>query len=135
MWIAGSTLVARWSEVFGVNWRIDPSCSSCSDMLHQKRQQDAERTEVESAPKRIRGSAAGRGMEAGFKADPVSRSHCSTWQTKSLKEPTSEDTEPYPWRMPIPAGELELAPTMPLPRGYNRAVASSDGHEIRLAAD
>ena len=93
--IEGSISVTYWSEsiqcglldrswldagakVFGVNRRIAPPCSSCSDMLHQKREHDAERTDAASAPKRIRASAAGRGMEAGFKADPVMIGHCST---------------------------------------------------------
>ena len=103
------------AKVFGVNWRIHPSRSSGSSMLHQKRQQDAERAGAASAPNRIRGSAAGRGSGAGFEADPVVRSHCYTWQNTSLKEP-SEDTEPYPWRMPIPTEELEPA-SAPLPVG------------------
>ena len=45
-----------------------------------------------SAPKRIRGSA-GR---AGFEADPVTNSHCFTWQNASLKKP-DDDNKRYPW--------------------------------------
>ena len=100
--------------LFGVNWGINPSCSSGSDMLHQRRLQDAECAGAASAPKRIRGSAAGSRSGAGFEADPVMRSspfHMAT----SPKEP-SEDTEPYPWRMPIPTEELEPA-SAPLPVG------------------
>ena len=84
-------------------------------MLYQKGQHDAERAGAASAPKRIGGSAAGWGSGAGSDADPVMRCHCSTWQSTSLKEP-SEDTEPYPWRIPIPTEELEPA-SAPLPVG------------------
>ena len=93
-----------------VDWRIHLA------MLQQsKRSQEAE--DGESAPKRIRGSASGRRMETKFKADPVIRNHCCTWRNTSLKEPTSEETEPYSWRVPIPTEDLEPAPTMPLPVG------------------
>ena len=60
-------------------------------MLQQcKRSQESE--DAGTAPKRIRRSAAGRGMETGSKADLVMKSHCSTWRNTSLKEPTREDT-------------------------------------------
>ena len=102
------------AKVFGVNWRINPTalptatCCFRSDSGMQSAQ-------AAGAPKRIRGSAACSGSGAGFEADPVMRSHCSTWQNTSLKEP-SEDTEPYPWRMPIPTEALEPA-SAPLPVG------------------
>ena len=97
-----------------MSWRINPTRSSGSNTLHQKRQQDAERAGAASAPQRIR-AAAGWGSGAGFEADPVMRNHCSTWQNTSLEEP-SEDTEPYPWSMPIPTEELVPA-SAPLPVG------------------
>ena len=50
-----------------------------------------------------------------IQADPLVMSRCSTWQNAFLKEP-NEDTEPYPWRMPIPKEELEPA-SAPLPVG------------------
>ena len=130
VWIAGTTAVTYWSGKHSV-W-IGGSLSRCCSSNSSKCSQEAE--DGGSAPKRIRGSAAGRCMETGFKAELVMRSHCSTWRNTSLKEPTSEDTEPYPWRVPIATEELELAPTMPL-SGSNRAVASSYGHVIRLDPD
>ena len=67
-----------------------------------------------SAPKRIRGSAANWGG-AGFDADSVTKSHCSTQQNASLKEP-NEDTERYPWRMPSLTVGSEPVPA-PIPVG------------------
>ena len=92
--------------MFGVIWSISPSRSSGCNMLHQKRQQDAERAGDRSKAHQRVSSWLGSG--AGFEADLVMRSHCSAWQNVSLKEP-GEDTEPYPWRMPIPTEELEPA--------------------------
>ena len=92
------------TKVFGVDWWIYPA------MLPQsKRLQEAEHSD--SAPKRIRGLVVNWG-KAGFEADVVMRSHCSTWHNTSLKEP-SEDAEPYPWRLepasaPLPVGLIAL---------------------------
>ena len=74
-----------------------------------KRVQETESSGNTSAPKRIRGSAANWGR-AGFEADPVVRSHRSTWQNASLNEP-NEDTERYPWKMPTPTVESEPVAT------------------------
>ena len=68
-----------------------------------------------------------------IQADPLVMSRCSTWQNAFLKEP-NEDTEPYPWRMPIPKEELEPA-SVHASRGSNRDVAIGNDHEIRLDAD
>ena len=77
-----------------------------------------------SAPKRIRGSAANWGR-AGFEADSVMKSHCSTWQNASLKE-LNEDNERYLWRRTCANTSF---------RGADRVVAISNDHELRLDDD
>ena len=119
-------------KVFGGTWRTNPSRSSGSSMLHQKRQQDAERAGAASAPRCIRGSAAGSGLETGLKADPVMRSHCSTWRNTSLKKPTSERHGTLPVKGTDSDQGTGTCANDAASRGSNRAVASSDGHEIRL---
>ena len=126
------------AKVFGVSWRINPSRSCGCNMFHQKRQQDAERAGAATAQKRMRGSAAGWGSGAGFEADPVMRSHCSAWQNVSLKEP-GEDTEPYPWRMPIPTEELEpasaLLPVRPIVMWQSAMITKYDMMLIEFSRD
>ena len=92
-----------------------------------KRVHETESSSSASAPKRIRGSVANC-ARAGFEADPVMNSHCFTWQNASLKEP-NEDTERYPWRMSTPTVGIRTRANTD-PRGSDRAVVSSDDHEM-----